>query len=112
MAKRIDIVKNFVDFYMNTDRSEKIFDEKYKKKVGISYESFLNYSNENDVQDELKNKYKDSSVIDMLEVYQSHLEKAKKGDVNSAKFCMDFFKSDMFANSKSEVDKILETLKG
>nr|DAY47837.1 MAG TPA: hypothetical protein [Caudoviricetes sp.] len=110
--KRADIVKNFVEFYINTNRSESVFNEKYKKKVGISYETFMAYTDDIEVQNQLKNKYKDNSIMDMLEVYQSHLEKAKKGDVNSAKFCMDFFKSDMFADSKSEVDKILETLKG
>lgn len=110
--KRTDIVKNFVDFYINTNRSEKIFCENYKKKVGINYETFMNYANDADVQEELKNKYKSNSIIDMLEVYQSHLEKAKKGDVNSAKFVMDFFKSDMFANTKTEIDKVLESLKG
>ncbi|MDA3731436.1 hypothetical protein PBV87_08095 [Niameybacter massiliensis] len=110
--KRSDIIKNFIEFYTKTDRSENIFNEKYKRKVGIGYETFVAYTNDIDVQNQLKDKYKDNSIIDMLEVYQSHLEKAKKGDVNSAKFCMDFFKSDMFADSKSEVDKILETLKG
>lgn len=110
--KRADIVKNFVDFYTATNRSEKEFEEKYRKKVGISYDAFMNYANDTDVQTELKEKYKNNSLIDMLEVYQSHLDKAKKGDVNSAKFVMDFFKSDIFTDTKSEVDKILETLKG
>ena len=110
--KRVDIVKNFVDFYTTTNRSEKEFDEKYKKKVGISYDTFMNYSKDNDVQSLLKNRYKENSIIEMLEVYESHLEKAKKGDVNSAKFVMDFFKSDIFADTKSEIDKILESLNG
>lgn len=110
--KRADIVKNFVDFYVNSDKSEKVFDERYSKKVGISYETFMAYANDTDVQAQLKDKYKNNSLIDMLEVYQSHLDKAKKGDVNSAKFVMDFFKSDIFTDTKSEVDKILETLKG
>ena len=110
--KRVDLIKNFVEFYTTTDRSEKVFDDRYKKKVGITYETFLNYAKDNEVQSILKDRYKENSLLEMLEVYESHLAKAKKGDVNSAKFCMEFFKSDMFADTKNEVDKILESLQG
>lgn len=111
--KRVDIVKHICSWWLNEDRTEEGYNKSQcKAKVKLDYDTVLGYLEQDDVQSVIKQDYKNKSLMRMLEVYESHLDKAKKGDVNSAKFVMDFFKGDMFADTKSEVDKILETLKG
>ena len=111
--KRIDIIKHITNWWLNEDRTEEGYDKSQcKTKIKLDYATVLQYLEQDDVQSVIKQDYKNKSLMRMLEIYESHLDKAKKGDVNSAKFVMDFFKSDIFTDTKSEVDKILETLKG
>lgn len=113
MAKREDIVKQICNWWLEGDRSKTGYDKsQYKTKIKLDYDTVLKYLEQDDVQSIIKQDYKSKSIIRMFEIYDSHVEKAKNGDVNSAKFVMDFFKSDMFADTKSEVDKILESLQG
>jgi hypothetical protein len=61
-----------------------------------------------DVQEAIKAYLKSSKTLKMLDIYNSMYNKAtKKGDVNSAKWCEDFFKSDFFGNSEDEIDNYL-----
>ena len=86
---------------------EGTFEEISKKFLGGIDEKFTEqYIYQEDVQQAIKRLLKIMHNEKMIKLYETYYEKALEGDVNSAKFLMDFSK-DFFKDSKDEVLEIL-----
>ncbi|MBV4427601.1 hypothetical protein KM792_11185 [Clostridium tyrobutyricum] len=99
----------FVKWYVDSDRSKESYDKEIKNNCAVEFETAMSdWLMREDVQEAIKAYLKSSQTLKMLDIYNSMYNKAtKKGDVNSAKWCEDFFKSDFFGNSEDEIDNYL-----
>ncbi|MHC1746940.1 MAG: hypothetical protein AB9856_00950 [Cellulosilyticaceae bacterium] len=102
--------RNFVLFYTTTDRKQDTYDQEWKSKVGVAYDKAIAYLELDDIQNAIKEVYKENRTIKMLDIYDAMCEKALKGDANSAKWIEQFNKSDFFGDTKSAIDKIIDNL--
>lgn len=100
----------FVRWYVDSDKSKKNYNEKIKNLCQVEYETAMNkWLYDEDVQESIKQYLKSIRNIKILDIYNSMYQKAiEKGDVNSAKWCEQFFKSDFFENGEDEIDNYLE----
>ena len=102
-------ISYFVKWYVDSDRSEKSYDKEIKGMTQVEYETAMNdWLTREDVQEAIKAYLKQVQNLKMLDIYNSMYDKAvKKGDVNSAKWCEQFFKGDFFKNGEDEVNEYL-----
>lgn len=73
---------------------------------GLAEEKTKDYIYQEDVQEAIKKLLKIMHQEKMIKLYETYYEKALNGDVNSAKFLMDFSK-DFFKDSKDELLRIV-----
>lgn len=99
----------FVKWYVDSDRSEESYNKEIKHNCGVEYETVMSdWLLKNDVQEAIKAYLKSSKTLKMLDIYNSMYKKAvNKGDVSSAKWCEEFFKSDFFGGSEDEINNYL-----
>ncbi|OOO67081.1 hypothetical protein BS638_05995 [Clostridium tepidum] len=98
----------FVKWYVDSDKSKESFDKEVRKSCNCEYEYAMSeWLIEEEIQNAIKEYLKQQRSIKMLEIYDSMLEKALKGDVKSAEWCEKFFKSDFFEDSSDEIDDYL-----
>lgn len=109
-----DKIKIFTRWYLKYPHTE----ESYKKNISdqrmlnYKFDDIMNLKYEIEVQEAVKNNIKANNLYDLVEIYASMKKKALEGDVQSAKFVLDFCKSDLFRDNESEITKILDNLKG
>lgn len=110
LGKNANKLFYFVRWYVDSDKSKKSFDSDIKGLCKVEYEFAMNeWLLKDEVQEAIKEYLYQQKVIKMLNIYNSMYEKAlNKGDVNSAKWCMDFFNSEFFENSEDEIDNYLD----
>ncbi|ADZ82913.1 hypothetical protein [Cellulosilyticum lentocellum] len=107
-------LKLFTKWYLKFPHTE----ESYKKNISdqrmldFKFDDVMNLKYEVEVQEAVKNTVKANHLYDLVEIYSSMKQKALDGDVQSAKFIMDFCKSDLFKENESEISKLLANLKG
>lgn len=91
-------------FYKATfkELSEKFLDN-------VSEDKTKEYMCQEDVQQAIKKILKVKHQEKMIKLYETYYDKALKGDVNSAKFLMDFSK-EFFNDRKDEVLSVLSNL--
>ncbi|AYD39830.1 hypothetical protein D4Z93_04580 [Clostridium fermenticellae] len=84
----------FVKWYVDSDRSEKSYNSEIKSMTQVEYETAMNdWIEREDVQEAIKAYLNQVKNLKMFDIYNSMYDKAvKKGDVNSAKWCEQFFK--------------------
>lgn len=105
------VKRHFVNFYTTTDRSEKEYNKNWKdKKCKVDFTTAMTYLDKEDVQNAIKEVYKENRTIKMLQIYDAMCEKALKGDANSAKWVENFNNSNFFGDTKSAIDKIVDGL--
>ncbi len=105
--KKQFFVKWYVDSKEHTEESYN--KNKNCKFCDVSYTyAMQNWLFEEDVQNAIKNYIAKKRNIEMINIYNSMLDKAKKGDVRSAEWCAKFQKSDFFEDSENEIDDYLE----
>lgn len=101
----------FVRWYVDTpptNRTEENWNKNVKATTGgTTYSGAMEWLLREDVQKAIKNYLKSQRTIKMLEMYDTMYNKALKGDVNSAKWCETFFKSEFFEDSTDEIDQYL-----
>lgn len=101
----------FVDWYCKTankDRTEENWDKNkgsLKEKYTTVMEKWLIRE---DVQNCIKEYIKQQRKMKMLEIYESMYQKALKGDVKSADWVANFFKSDFFQDATDEINLALD----
>ncbi|MBE6066196.1 MAG: hypothetical protein E7211_00630 [Clostridium lundense] len=100
----------FVKWYVDSDRTKASYEKDIKQCCACEYETALSWLDRKDVKEAIKEYLKSVRELKMLDIYNSMYEKAMKGDKQCADWCEKFFKSDFFGGSKSEIDKILDTL--
>lgn len=110
MTKK-ESMKLIANWWLKGERTQATYDKEVKVKNNISYDKALEYLEESEVQELLKQDFKSKQTIRMLELYESMYEKALKGDVKSAEWIEKFNKSDFFGKEKSEIDIIMDNLK-
>lgn len=100
----------FVKWYVDSDRSEKSYNNEIKGMTQVEYSTAMNdWLEREDVQEAIKAYLNQVKNLKMFDIYNSMYDKAvKKGDVNSAKWCEQFFKSDFFKNGEDEVNEYLD----
>lgn len=100
----------FVRWYVDSDKSKDSYDKDCKNLTATNYETVMKeWLMQEDVQEAIKQYLKLQRNIKMMEIYDAMYDKAiKKGDVNSAKWCETFFKSDFFENEEDEIDNYLD----
>ncbi|AKA71217.1 hypothetical protein [Clostridium scatologenes] len=120
MSRITDIQKNlklngkkksyFVRWYVDSDKSKESFNREIRTLCDCEYEHAMSeWIYDIDVQEAIKEYLKALRSIKMLNIYNSMYDKAiKKGDVNSAKWCEQFFKSDFFESGEDEINNYLE----
>lgn len=109
--KRVDIIKHITNWWLSEDRTEEGYDKSQcKTKIKLDYDTVLQYLEQDDVQNAIKESYKENRTIKMLEIYDAMVDKALKGDSQSAKWVENFNNSSFFGDTKSAVDKIIEGL--
>lgn len=101
----------FVIWYC-TDESEredfKAFSERHLN--GVGWDTIENWLLEPDVTSAIKYYMKLQHTIKLKKLYDKFYEQAMQGDVQSAKFLMDFSK-EFFADEKDELHEILAGIK-
>lgn len=101
----------FVKWYVNSkDKSKEDYDNNCRHNSLVEYDHAMGeWLLEEDVQEAIKSYLKAQRAVKMLEIYNSMYQKAiEKGDVNSAKWCEQFFKSDFFESGQDEINNYLE----
>lgn len=107
-------LKLFTKWYLKFPHTE----ESYKKNISdkrmldFAFDDVMSLRYEVEVVESVKNNLKANNLYDLVEIYSAMKQKALDGDVQSAKFIMDFTKSDLFKDNESEISKILANLKG
>lgn len=103
-------ISYFIKWYVDSDRTKENYDKEIKNCTAVEYETAMSdWIMREDVQEAIKAYLKQVQNLKMLDIYNSMYNKAiKKGDVNSAKWCEDFFKSDFFKNGEDEVNEYLD----
>lgn len=110
---REEKLKIFAKWFIKYPHTEESYKENIDTRMkDIKFETAMNWRYEPEVQEYIKDNLKNNYLYDMVEIYASMKEKALSGDVQSAKFIMDFAKSDLFKENESEISKILANLKG
>lgn len=90
--------------------SKMSFDELSEKYLdGVTEEKTKEYLFQEDVQQAIKRLLKIMHQEKMIRLYETYYDKAIKGDVNSAKFLMDFSK-ELFSDKKDEILSVLSNL--
>ena len=102
----------FVEWYINYPHTKESWEKNRSPKLNVTYETGMKYRYEPDVVSQIKEYYKNQAMYDMLDVYNKMKDNALKGDVQSAKFLMDFNKANFFTDSKSEINDLLNSIKG
>lgn len=101
----------FVRWYVDTpkkDRTEENYDEKCKPIANIDFHAaMMNWLVREDVQEAIRTYMKQKKFLRITDIYESMCEKAQKGDVNAARFVLDFSKSDFFEDEADEMDNYL-----
>ena len=99
----------FVKWYVDSDRSEKSYNDEIKGMTQVEYDTAMNdWLEREDVQEAIKAYLNQVKSLKMFDIYNAMYSKAvNKGDVNSAKWCEQFFKSDFFKNGEDEVNEYL-----
>ncbi|NFG97874.1 hypothetical protein FC824_15365 [Clostridium sporogenes] len=100
----------FVKWYVDSkDKSKESFDKEVRKSCNCEYEYAMNnWLIEEEIQNAIKEYLKQQRSIKMLEIYDSMLEKALKGDVKASEWVEKFFKSDFFESEEDEANTLLE----
>lgn len=95
---------------MDSNKSKESYEKEIKNVTQVEYETAISeWLYDEDVQKAIKQYLKSIRNIKILDIYNSMYEKAiKKGDVNSAKWCEQFFKSDFFESEEDEIDSYLD----
>lgn len=108
-TKNQDKIAIFVRWYVDTkERTEKSYMDFCYKSTTTSYDyAMINWLKREDVQEAIKGYMKEQRIKKTFDIYEAMYDKATKGDVNSAKWCMDFFQSDFFEDSEDEMDNYL-----
>ena len=109
IKSNVNKISYFVKWYVDSDRSEKSYDKEIKAMTQVEYDTAMNdWLEREDVQEAIKAYLKQVKNLKMLDIYNAMYDKAiNKGDVNSAKWCEQFFKSDFFKNGEDEVNEYL-----
>lgn|GEM_PF-1218087 len=109
IEKNAKKVKYFVKWYVDSDKKKESYNEVCAINCAVSYETAMSeWLLREDVQTAIKNYLKSKRAIKMLDIYNAMYDKAiTKGDVNSAKWCETFFKSDFFEDSQDEINDYL-----
>src|SRR3712207_5473450 len=95
----------FIKWYMETTlKTKEKYDKGCKSITQVEFESAMKWLLEEDVQEAIKQYLKNQRVVKMLEIYDSMLQKALKGDVKSAEWVEKFFKSDYFEDDEDEIN--------
>lgn len=107
-------IKLFTRWYLKYPHTKESYFKNMadKRMLDFNFDDIMNLKYELEVQEAVKNNIKANYLYDMVEIYASMKQKALDGDVQSAKFIMDFCKSDLFKENESEISKILANLKG
>lgn len=78
------------------------------KSNNTSYDyAISNWLQREDVQEGIKGYMKEQRIKKTLDIYEAMYKQAVDGNVNSAKWCMDFFQSDFFDDNEDEMDDYL-----
>lgn len=86
------------------------FEELSKKHLdNVSEEKTKDYMSQDDVQQAIKKLLKVMHQEKMIKLYETYYDKAIAGDVNSAKFLMDFSK-EFFSDKKDEILSVLSNI--
>jgi hypothetical protein len=99
----------FVKWYCIDEEKREKFEEYSRKNMsGVTLETAMDYLYEEDVQKAIKFWMGLNHIQNMINIYNSMYKKALSGDVQSARFIMEFGKSDFFQNKVDELAKLLE----
>jgi hypothetical protein len=99
----------FIKWYVDSDRSKESYNKEIRNNCSVEFETAMtDWLMREDTQEAIKAYLKSSQTLKMLDIYNSMYRKAtEKGDVNSAKWCEEFFKSDFFGNNEDEINDYL-----
>lgn len=104
----------FVRWYVDTpkkDRTEENYNLKCKPVSSIDFNAaMMNWLVREDVQEAIRTYMKQKKFLKITDIYDSMCEKALKGDVNAARFVLDFSKSDFFKDEADEMDNYLSNI--
>lgn len=104
-------IEYFVKWYVDTlpkDRTEENYNKDVKGNTSTEYKFAMeNWLIKEDVQEAIRTYMKQKKFIKITEIYDAMCQKALKGDVNAARFVLDFSKSDFFKDEADEMDNYL-----
>lgn len=101
----------FVKWYVDSkDKSEEDYNDNCKTLANVTYQTAIHtWLMEEEVQEAIKAYLKQQRNVKMLEIYDSMYNKAiDKGDVNSAKWVEEFFKSNFFEDTQDEINQFMD----
>lgn len=101
----------FVKWYVDSkDKSEEDYNNNCKTLANVTYQTAMHtWLMEEQVQEAIKAYLKQQRNVKMLEIYDSMYNKAvDKGDVNSAKWVEEFFKSNFFEDTQDEINQFMD----
>lgn len=102
----------FVRWYCLDEEDREDFAEYSKRFMGgVELSTAMDYLFEEDVQRAIKFWMKQMETQRLMKIYNKQYKQALEGDVQSAKFIMDFGKSGFFNEKENELEQLLHGIK-
>ena len=106
-------IANFILWYYTPEEKRKPFEEfmPYEPNVkGKTVEDCEEWLTREDSIQAIREYHKHMKDYNLMQLYESMLEKAVKGDVNAAKWVEQFSNSDFFNDTTDEIDEFMKNV--
>lgn len=106
-------IANFILWYYTPEEKRKPFEEfmPYEPNVkGKSLEECEEWLTREDSIQAIREYHKHMKDYNLMQLYESMLGKAVKGDVNAAKWVNEFSNSDFFNDTTDEIDEFMKNV--
>ncbi len=104
-------IARFILWYYTPEEKRCPFEEFMPYEPNVkSLELSMEWLTREDAQDAMQVYHKHMKKYNLMQIYDSMLEKAMKGDVNAAKWVETFSNSDFFDESTDEMEDFMKTV--